>query len=314
MNYPLYNYYLNSGLTFDEVVDHYVTHFYAKKHDGKDVLKVLNKIKESDKIKNLCGQSATRGIAPNYVDFCSCVHSILWFTFKPTDTVVLATLFATLYWDERINRIHNLKPSDEVRDDAIKIFRKFQIYGELSEEMFFNETVEGNEERKKKNENAKKELAILNEIDSIKESWTWKAFVIKNSIKQMSIHKTPNGCICELKRYVIRDEQECMITNMISVRSPYIEASSTGPDKLFASISIPLLESGIYERLNIAETTFYLQDYKYYDSIFYYLRVGLIDSNSSIPYLIYEDPKAKKEYEDNIKLMKLNEELSKRKL
>ena len=35
MLYPLYEYYKNRDLTLDEIVDHYVTRFYAKKHDGK---------------------------------------------------------------------------------------------------------------------------------------------------------------------------------------------------------------------------------------------------------------------------------------
>lgn len=38
MEYPLYEYYKNRSLTLDEIVDHYVTRFYAKKHDGKAVL------------------------------------------------------------------------------------------------------------------------------------------------------------------------------------------------------------------------------------------------------------------------------------
>ena len=313
MEYPLYEYYKNRSLTLDEIVDHYVTRFYAKKHDGRDVLKVLNKINESDKIKNLCGQSATRGIAPNYVDFSTCVHSIFWFAFKPTDTIVLATLFAILYWDERINRIYYLKPSDEVRDDAIKVFKKFQIYGDLSEEMFLNETIEGNEERKKREEIAKQKMAIENEINSIKESWPLDEFLVNNSINKMSIRYTLNGCICELHRYVIRDKEKCASENTIFGGLRRIEASSTGPDKLFASISIPLIESGMYKRLDVDDTN--MIDYSYINSfnIYSYLRVGLVNPNSITPYLIYEDADEKKKVESAIRIMRLSEDLRKRK-
>ena len=100
MLYPLYNYYKNSKLSLDEIIDHYVTRFYCKKHDGKTVLNVLNRVKSSSKINNICGLSATRKIAPNYVDFASAINETIWFVFKSNMTHALAVLFAALYWDE----------------------------------------------------------------------------------------------------------------------------------------------------------------------------------------------------------------------
>ena len=93
---------------------------------------VFEKIISSDKIKNLCGQSATRGIAPNYVDFSSVVHSILWFIFKSNLTIALATLYSILYWDEKINTVYCMKSDEDVKEDAIKIFDKFQIYEDMT--------------------------------------------------------------------------------------------------------------------------------------------------------------------------------------
>ena len=136
MQYPLYEYYMLSSLTLDEIVDHYVTHFYSKKHSGKDVMKVLTKVNESSKIKNLCGQSATRKIAPNYVDFATTINEIIWFVFRSNMTLALGVLFAILYWDEKINSVYSLKSDEEVRDDAIKIFKKFSIYEEMSQSEF----------------------------------------------------------------------------------------------------------------------------------------------------------------------------------
>jgi hypothetical protein len=136
MQYPLYEYYMLSSLTLDEIVDHYVTHFYSKKHSREDVMKVLTKIKESSKIKNLCGHSATRKIAPNYVDFATTINEIIWFVFRSNMTQALGVLFAILYWDEKINSVYSLKSDEDVRDDAIKIFKKFSIYEEMSQSEF----------------------------------------------------------------------------------------------------------------------------------------------------------------------------------
>ena len=137
MLYPLYDYYKKSSLTLDEIVDHYVTRFYARKHNGKDVLKVLTKVKESSKIKNLCGESATRRIAPNYVDFASVINELLFFMFKSNMTQALAVLFAALYWDERVNSVYHLKSAEDLKDDIIKIFKKYSICEEMTESEFF---------------------------------------------------------------------------------------------------------------------------------------------------------------------------------
>ena len=136
MEYPLYEYYKNRSLTLDEIVDHYVTCFYAKKHDGKTVLNVLNKVRNSSKIKNLCGQSATRRLAPNFIDFIATINGIVWFMLRSNMTQALAVLFAALYWDEKINSVYHLKTDEELRDDIIKVFKKLSIYEEMTEEEY----------------------------------------------------------------------------------------------------------------------------------------------------------------------------------
>lgn len=138
MLYPLYNYYKNSKLSLDEIIDHYVTRFYCKKHDGKTVLNVLNRVKSSSKINHICGLSATRKIAPNYVDFASAINETIWFVFKSNMTHALAVLFAALYWDETINSYYHLKSSEDLREDIIKIFQKYQIMEEMTEMEYFN--------------------------------------------------------------------------------------------------------------------------------------------------------------------------------
>ena len=132
MLYPLYDYYRKRDCNLDEIVDHFVSTFYAKRYGVDKAYEVFEKIISSDKIKNLCGQSATRGIAPNYVDFSSVVHSILWFIFKSNLTIALATLYSILYWDEKINTVYCMKSDEDVKEDAIKIFDKFQIYEDMT--------------------------------------------------------------------------------------------------------------------------------------------------------------------------------------
>lgn len=152
MLYPLYEYYKNSDLNLDGIVDHYVTRFYSKKHDGEKVLKVLSKVRESAKIKNLFGQSATRRIAPNYIDFASVINEIFWFAFKSNMTQALGVLFAIMYWDEKINKVYSLKADNEIRDDAIKIFKKFSIYEEIDDDEFLHHIKSESQILNKKNE------------------------------------------------------------------------------------------------------------------------------------------------------------------
>lgn len=136
MQYPLYEYYKNQDMNLDEIFDHYITSFYIKKHDVKSTISVLNKVRSSSKIKNLCGQSATRKLAPNYVDFITTINEMVSFMFRSNMTQALAVLIAALYWDEKINSVYHLKSEEDLRDDIIKVFKKLSIYEEMTEEEY----------------------------------------------------------------------------------------------------------------------------------------------------------------------------------
>ena len=173
MQYPLYYYYKNRDMNLDEIIDHYVTRFYAKKHDGKAVLNVLNKVRNSSKIKNLCGQSATRRLAPNYVDFITTINEMVLFMFRSNMTQALAVLFAALYWDEKINSVYHLKTDEELRDDIIKVFKKLSIYEEMTEEEYRggkndNKLKEQSEETSKSSDILQKQQNVRSPKDSSK--------------------------------------------------------------------------------------------------------------------------------------------------
>lgn len=156
MLYPLYEYYKNRDMNLDEIVDNYVTRFYAKKHDGKAVLNVLNKVRKSSKIENLCGQSATLRLAPNYIDFLNTINEINWFIFRSNTTQALAVLFAALYWDEKINSVYHLKTDEELRDDIINVFKKLSIYEEMTEGEYKGRKQNDKDKSKDDNEDAER--------------------------------------------------------------------------------------------------------------------------------------------------------------
>jgi len=133
MQYPLYDYYYASDLTLEEILKHYIQNFYLRKHGRDKAEKVLYKVSDSSKMKKLFDQSAKQGIAPNYVDFGSVINEMMFFMFQSNSTQALAVLAAAIAWDKQVNQHVRLKNKDDVRDDAIKIFKKFSIYEEMSQ-------------------------------------------------------------------------------------------------------------------------------------------------------------------------------------
>ena len=132
MQYPLYDFYNASDLTLEEILKHYIKNFYLRKHGSNKVEKVLNKISGSSKIKNLFEQSASQRIAPNYVDFGSVINEMFYFFFQSNSTQALAVLAAAIAWNKQVNFDARLKSEKAVRDDAIKIFKKYSIYEDMS--------------------------------------------------------------------------------------------------------------------------------------------------------------------------------------
>lgn len=133
MQYPLYDYYYASDLTLEEILKHYIHNFYLRTHGRDKAEKVLNKVSDSSKMKNLFDQSAKQGIAPNYVDFGSVINEMMYFMFQSNSTQALAVLAAAIAWDKQVNQYAHLKNRDDVRNDAIKIFKKYSIYEDISQ-------------------------------------------------------------------------------------------------------------------------------------------------------------------------------------
>lgn len=136
MLYPLYDYYLASDMTLEQILKHYVKFFYLRKHGTDKAEKVLYKISESSKMQNLFNETARQNIAPNYVDFASVINEIMYFIFQSNETQALAVLAAAITWDRKVNHFGYLKDEYDLRNDTIKIFKKFSIYGEMTQEEF----------------------------------------------------------------------------------------------------------------------------------------------------------------------------------
>ena len=140
MLYPLYEYYLQSDLSLEEVLKHFVSRFYLKKNGTDKVEKVLRKVSESSKMNKLFAQSSQQRIAPNYVDFGSVINEIMYFMFQSNSTQALAVLAAAIAWDKQVNQRAHLKNANAVRDDAIKIFKKFSIYEDMTQAEYEEKT------------------------------------------------------------------------------------------------------------------------------------------------------------------------------
>jgi len=136
MQYPLYDYYYASDLTLEEILKHYIQNFYLRKHGRDKAEKVLYKVSDSSKIKKLFEQSAKQGIAPNYVDFGSVINEMMYFMFQSNSTQALAVLAAAIAWDKQINQYAHLKNEDDLRNDTIKIFQKYSMYGDMSQDEY----------------------------------------------------------------------------------------------------------------------------------------------------------------------------------
>ncbi len=133
MKYPLYNYYLESKLTLDEVLKHYINTFYLKNHGKDKVEKIFNKVLESNKVKEIFEGAAECGFTLKCTDFGSVINEIKWFMFQSNRTQVVAILAAAVVWDRKYNEITSQK---ELRDEVIKIFQKYSIYEEMTEKQY----------------------------------------------------------------------------------------------------------------------------------------------------------------------------------
>lgn len=138
MQYPLYELYKQSSLNLYEVREHFLKNFYYQDHSRKDAENILRSIVSSSKIGNLLKESNSKHIAPNCEDFLTTICSMLKFMFKSNDTQILATIDAALRWDVEVNAILHLETPEELKQDIIKAFCKYQVYKEMSDKDFLS--------------------------------------------------------------------------------------------------------------------------------------------------------------------------------
>ena len=136
MLYPLYEYYLESSLSLEEIINHYVENFYLKENGRNRVDEIERRVKESSKVLSIDAASIRLSAIPNYMDFGSAINEIFWFMFKSNSTQALAVLIAAREWEKRVNDVYHFGSEQEVRDKAIRIFKKFDICEEMTKEEF----------------------------------------------------------------------------------------------------------------------------------------------------------------------------------
>lgn len=138
MQYPLYELYNHNILDLYGVREHYLENFYYQDHGRREADNVLRIVVNSSRIDRLLHESYINGIAPSYEDYLSIINSMLRFMFKSNDTQVLAVIDAAILWDIKINsKLHSLS-FYELKQEIIKVFQKYQIYKEMSEEEFYS--------------------------------------------------------------------------------------------------------------------------------------------------------------------------------
>lgn len=136
MEYPLYEFYSKSSLNLYEIRKHFIENFYYQKHSRREADSVLKSIIDSSKINKLFQVSIDKNIALNYEDFLVTICSMFKFMFKSNDTQILAVLDAALNWDIEVNSKLNIISSDNFKQDILKVFKKYQVYKEMTKEEF----------------------------------------------------------------------------------------------------------------------------------------------------------------------------------
>lgn len=136
MLYSLYEYYSHSNLNLYEVRNHYLEHFYYVNHSREEADNVLKSIVSSSKVDRLILESAKGKVVPTCENFMNIICSMFKFMFKSNETIALATIDAALRWDIEVNSKLNLITSEELKQDILGVFKKFDIYEEMSDKEF----------------------------------------------------------------------------------------------------------------------------------------------------------------------------------
>ena len=136
MQYFLYDLYKNCSLSLYDIREHFLDRFYYQDHSRNNARDVMRIIVSSSKIEKLLKKSVDKGIAPNYIDFLSTVCGMWRFMLKSNDTQILASICAALRWDIEVNSKLSLLTQEELKSEVIKVFKKYNVYKEMSEEEF----------------------------------------------------------------------------------------------------------------------------------------------------------------------------------
>ena len=136
MLFPIYDYYYESSMTLEEVFNHYVENFYFRKYGRDKFDKILKKLLDSNKVRSLFDESYKKRLALNNVDFGSMINEMMWFMFQSNETQAVAVLALAILWHTNVNSHLYLKTEKELRNDVLMIFKKFQIYGDMTQEEF----------------------------------------------------------------------------------------------------------------------------------------------------------------------------------
>lgn len=136
MQYSLYDLYKDCSLDLYEIRNHFLDRFYYQDHSRNNARDVMRIVVSSSKIEKLLNKSSDKGIAPNYVDFLSAICGMWRFMLRSNDTQILASIGAALRWDIEVNSKLNLLTQEELKSEVIKVFKKYDVYKEMTEEEF----------------------------------------------------------------------------------------------------------------------------------------------------------------------------------
>ena len=136
MQYSLYDLYKDCSLDLYEIRNHFLDRFYYQDHSRNNARDVMRIVVSSSKIEKLLKKSSDKGIAPNYVDFLSAICGMWRFMLRSNDTQILASIGAALRWDIEVNSKLNLLTQEELKSEVIKVFKKYDVYKEMTEEEF----------------------------------------------------------------------------------------------------------------------------------------------------------------------------------
>lgn len=132
MKCSLYQYYSQSPLSLYEVRRHFLWNFYCQDHSRNDARKVLKAVVASSKIGRIIDKSLQKKLVPNYREFLSAIKGMFKFWFCSKETLILATIEAVLKWDIVANKKLGLKTQEELKQDTLKVLKKYLIHKEVS--------------------------------------------------------------------------------------------------------------------------------------------------------------------------------------